>query len=103
MIGDVEGKRDRQERLSGEESETSALSALSAEKGIRMLDFRDWLVKARVTDDLAGDLVSDLRSDSRLPAGIKSAEELRSYLRSRGACQEALDAVLIVWKRYESA
>jgi hypothetical protein len=59
-----------------------------------------WLDVVRLTDDPEGDLVFDLRRDRQLPPAISSLTDLRSHMRSRGACREALEAAPGVWGRY---
>ena len=49
-----------------------------------------WLVQARVTDTPYGDMVADMRRCTDLPPLFHSLAELRFYLRSKGACPEAL-------------
>jgi len=66
--------------------------------------FRDWVMRAKITDDPAGDLIGDIRRDTRLwcrPLDIHSAAELRAHLRFRSACDGALKAAGTVWRRYE--
>jgi hypothetical protein len=74
--------------------------ALSQPQG--KVSFLEWLATAIVTDDPTGDLVDDLRRDPRKPADIESAVALRSYLRTRRACREAIAVVPKVWRRYEA-
>ena len=62
----------------------------------------DWLTAARVTDDPAGDLIADMRRDKTIPSLFGNIREMRSHLRLRGACPEALAAVPVVWRRYKS-
>jgi len=54
---------------------------------------KEWLATARVTDTPAGDLIADMKSDPPLPDLFRDIEQMRSYLRSRGACWEAVAAV----------
>jgi hypothetical protein len=49
-----------------------------------------WLRHARITDDPAGDLIADMRREADLPALFGNLEEMRSYLRGRNACREAM-------------
>lgn len=65
--------------------------------------WRQWLDQARITDDPAGDFLCDARSDKQMPDVMSSRAALVSYLRGRGACPEALEAVPEVWRRYRSA
>ncbi len=65
-----------------------------------------WLALARATDDPEGDLIADMRAELRrgadLPAVFSNKAEMLNYLRSRGACREALAAVPGVWRRYRN-
>ena len=49
---------------------------------------------------MAGDLIYDLSRDRTL-RDFGSLPEFRSYLRSRGACEEAVKAAPAVWRRFE--
>lgn len=63
-----------------------------------------WLSRARITDDPEGDLIADMRAELRrgadIPGLFPNVAAMRAYLRSRGACPEALAAVPGVWRRY---
>jgi hypothetical protein len=61
---------------------------------------KNWLAATRVTDDPMGDLITDMRSDPDIPHLFKNIDALRDYLRSKGACREALAVVPRVWRRY---
>jgi hypothetical protein len=61
---------------------------------------KEWLYYARRTDDPAGDLIADLARDRDLPPLFRNIDHMRSFLQQRMACREALDAVPIVWRRY---
>ncbi len=65
-----------------------------------------WLSRARATDDPEGDLIGDMRAELRrgvdLPALFPNKAAMFDYLRSRGACREALGAVPGVWRRYRN-
>jgi hypothetical protein len=63
------------------------------------MSFRTFLTQAEVTDDPAGDLIADMRSDRDLP-DVQDIRAARFYLRDRGACQGAIDALPDVWWRY---
>lgn len=65
-----------------------------------MTPVQHWLAAARATDDPAGDLIGDMRGDLTIPHLFASIEDMRGYLRCRGACVEALAAVPTVWRRY---
>jgi hypothetical protein len=59
-----------------------------------------WLARERITDNTEGDLIADMRNDIDLPSLFPNIAAMREYLRSRGACPEALAAVPRVWRRY---
>jgi hypothetical protein len=61
-----------------------------------------WLAAARSTNDPAGDLIADMRRESDVPPLFANIREMRSYLRKKGACAEAMAAVSIVWRRYRN-
>ncbi len=64
-----------------------------------------WLSKARITDDPEGDLIKDMRHDADStgtePPLFPNIDAMRGYLRSKGACHEALQVVPGVWRRYK--
>jgi uncharacterized protein YozE (UPF0346 family) len=64
------------------------------------MSFETWLAAARIADDPEGDFIQDARDDDTVPDTLSSAEELRAYLKSKGACPEALAVVPYVWRRY---
>jgi hypothetical protein len=49
---------------------------------------------------LSDDLVYDLKYDNTLPPTFNSLDQFRWYLRSQGACYEAMRLAPAVWKRY---
>jgi hypothetical protein len=63
---------------------------------------KTFLRRARVTDDPVGDLISDMRRDPHVPRLFGGLRDLRAYLRSRGACPEALAAVPGFHRRYRA-
>lgn len=68
-----------------------------------MTTFVDWIMRARTTDDPVGNLIEDTRLIIKIagrPPPITSVQQLRSYLRLRGACSECLDTVPLAWRRY---
>ena len=67
-----------------------------------MAGFKGWLKNAKMSNDPEGDLIYDLKDDSRLPRRIASKEQLASYMRTRRACPEALEALDEVWRRFEA-
>jgi hypothetical protein len=63
---------------------------------------KDWLRRARITNDSAGDLITDMRTDTNIPPLFASIREMRDYVRGKGARAEAIAAVPIVWRRYRN-
>ena len=61
---------------------------------------QEFLARAHITGDPAGDLIADMRRDPAVPALFGNIREMRAYLQRRGACPGALEAVPIVWRRY---
>jgi hypothetical protein len=49
-----------------------------------------WLRCARITGDPAGDLIADMCREPDLPSLFRNIEDMRGYLRSKGACPEAI-------------
>jgi hypothetical protein len=62
--------------------------------------FSDWIGKARISDDAAGDLISDLKRDPTTPAMFLSMRAMRVFVEGRGGCEGAINAVPIVWSRF---
>lgn len=54
-------------------------------------EFSGWLLSQVGRDDPIGDLAADVRRDP--PAGLWGASELRSHMRNRGACCDAVAAL----------
>jgi hypothetical protein len=59
-----------------------------------------WLRRARITDDPVGEVIANMRRDPDVPPLFQHINEVRSYLRRKGASTEALAAVPILWRRY---
>jgi uncharacterized protein YozE (UPF0346 family) len=55
--------------------------------------FYNWLLRQAVRDDPVGDLANDSKRDASFPVAVTSQEQLRSHLRRRNACDEALVAL----------
>ena len=64
------------------------------------LRFTDWLAKARVPRNPAGELVGDMRIDRELPR-FRGLHHLLAYLERHNACSGALEAAPIAWRRYQ--
>lgn len=67
---------------------------------LRMTAWNDWLAVATLTKDPVGDFIRDARADSLMPKNIFSQAQLRNYLRTKNACEEALHAANLAWRRY---
>jgi hypothetical protein len=73
--------------------------------------FNAWVMRARVTDNPAGDLIGDIQRDTRRwaragidqPPLISSVGELSGYLHRQRACSGAVAAVPAVWKRFQNS
>jgi hypothetical protein len=61
---------------------------------------RQWLARARITDNPEGDLIADMRADPDIPPLFHNIDEMRGYLARKGACIPAMEAVRKVWPRY---
>lgn len=64
------------------------------------MSFKSYIAQRRITDTPAGDFVADARADRTFP-DAKTWDEVRSYLRQRGACGDAVKAAHSVWRQYE--
>ena len=63
--------------------------------------FLGYVSAARVSDAPTGDFITDARHDRNIP-NAKSWEELRGYLRMKGAGQPVIDAAHAVWQNYRA-
>lgn len=61
---------------------------------------KGWLDQAKPSYDPPGDLIVLMKEDPNIPERFTSKQELRSYLRVRGASFDALSGIHNVWKRY---
>jgi YozE SAM-like fold len=59
---------------------------------------KNWLASARITDDPMGDLIADMRRDPNIPSLFKNIDAMRDYLRTKGACREAIAVVPKLWR-----
>lgn len=66
------------------------------------MTFRDYIARRRRGDNPQGDFVEDARRDPRFP-DVQSWLDLKHYLQSRGACEEAVVAARAVWQGYRGA
>ena len=60
---------------------------------------REYVNFAPITDDPEGDFIGDARRDRGFP-DVRSWSELKGYLRTRGACREAIVAARAIWRQY---
>ena len=66
------------------------------------MTFKDYLNKRRVTSTPNGDFVVDAKRDPMFP-DVQSWSQLETYLISRAASVDVVDAAKQVWKGYERA
>jgi uncharacterized protein YozE (UPF0346 family) len=64
------------------------------------VSFYYWINVARKTNDPIGDFIGDARDDPNFPLNIRSLKALTSYASRHGACQECIDTLPDVWRRY---
>jgi len=62
--------------------------------------FSYWLFKKRRGNSPVVDLASDAYSDKSWPRNGTKFSEFYNYIRSMGACSEAIDALLDAWSEY---
>ena len=63
------------------------------------MKFSEWLKQFIGQQSAIGDLARDVLRDRTAPA-LSSRQEWRLHLDSRNACDGALDAFELAWKRY---
>ena len=63
------------------------------------MKFSEWLKQFIGQQSAIGDLARDVLRDRTAPA-LNSRQEWRLHLDSRNACDGALDAFELAWKRY---
>jgi hypothetical protein len=65
---------------------------------------REFLKRARLTNDPAGDLVADMRvameCRKNVPSLFCSKREMEDYVRREGGCDKAIEACSDLWPRY---
>lgn len=61
--------------------------------------FRRYLRECRAGENPIGDFVRDSRRVRDLP-NVETVDELLAFMRSRGACREAVSAARACWRRY---
>jgi uncharacterized protein YozE (UPF0346 family) len=64
-----------------------------------MKKFKNWVRQFENEDNLLGDLTKDILKDTRFPDSSRK-KEILSYLKSRDACNEALEAFNELWVEY---
>jgi hypothetical protein len=62
--------------------------------------FRNYLHQFKPTYYKTRDFAQDARADRHLPE-VSSWKQLESYLRQRGACDEAVSGARLAWEHYE--
>lgn len=63
--------------------------------------FGFWLSQQRHRNDRVGDLASDVKRDTQWPPRLMTKDGIESYLRLRGACEEAIEAFKQAWKEWD--
>ncbi len=64
--------------------------------------FREYVLqKRRITDTPAGDFTGDCRDDSASFPDASTWKEVSDYLKTRNACDAAVEAGYDVWLQYE--
>lgn len=66
------------------------------------MSFLEYLKTAKGTDGPMTDFIEDATHDKKFPV-LQDWDHLERYLMLRGACPEALDAALVLWRRYRAA
>jgi len=61
---------------------------------------RQWLKRAKITDDPEGDLIADMRTDPDIPHLFINRKRMRDYVRFKAGDPAILAAVPGVWRRY---
>ena len=64
------------------------------------MTFNKYLKSQLGRNDPIGDLAEDAQGDTKFPP-VNSLKALVSYLESRGACGDAVDAARDAWKEYK--
>ena len=64
------------------------------------MTFNKYLKSQLGRNDPIGDLAEDALGDKQFPP-VNSLKALVSYLESRGACDDAVDAARDAWKEYK--
>ena len=63
--------------------------------------FAQWLAQQAGRDDPVGDLAGDAGRDSEWPTGGRGPGRFLVYLRNRGACPGALEALKQAWGEWK--
>jgi hypothetical protein len=66
------------------------------------MTFQQWLHGQRHRDDAVGDLARDAHADRDTPTGQTTSRTWLRYLRRRGACDGALEALRQAWAEYRA-
>jgi hypothetical protein len=62
--------------------------------------FGEYILARKITETPAGDFIRDARDDPHFPRGVRTWGELRSYLESERACDDAIRAAYAVWRAF---
>jgi hypothetical protein len=69
---------------------------------VSKVSFAVWVRTTAITYDAVGDFVADARRDRTFPKWLRNPVRLNQYLRGRGACEGALKAAEVGWRRYRT-
>lgn len=61
------------------------------------MTFREWIAGQVERRDSVGDLARDMAADYELSAEMENLDELRAYIDSCGAIDEAIEALECAW------
>ena len=69
-----------------------------------MISFYHWILDHADENTVFGDLGSDIRDDARAaPSAFRNIESSLAYLRSCGACFQALKVLKEAWREFNGA
>jgi len=63
---------------------------------------KEWLAKARITNDSAGALIAAMRQDPGIPDWFPHARAMCEYVQSLEGYVRYLDGIEVVWRRYRT-
>ena len=79
-----------------------AIAAAAAREGSRST-FHRWLGQQKGRNDPIGALAGDVLSDKEFPVTAKTLAQVRRYMQSKWAAEEALKALTGAWAEFKSA